>query len=130
MTKFLYLPLLLLLLALPGCAVPRAIGGRSTAQLTTPGVQALHTLEVVKLLDVIRDTANDGEGLKVIAPATNLKVAIWHKDLIRVIRASAQGWKAAVIEALERLRKDLTLSEDSVLGPYIQAAIATAKAVL
>ena len=82
------------------CGTPASVAGRSTANLTAPGVQALHKKEVVKSLDVVRDTAVDGEASKVISTATARVVVTWHKSALEVITASAAGWQTAVIDVV------------------------------
>ena len=112
------------------CAIPVALGGRSTAQLTAPGVQALHTVEIVKVLDVVRDIAIDGEAAKVIPTPTAVIVVKAHKAILVVIRQSPNGWKAQVLVALDQLKADIPSKDAAQFLPYINAAISTIKAVI
>jgi hypothetical protein len=122
--------LVVVLVVSSACAVPASFGGRSTAQLTAPGVQALHTVEAVKALDLVRDTAIDGEAAKVIPTDTTALVVKAHKSILIVIRTTPGGWKPAVIATLEQLKKDIPARDATQLGPYIDAAISIIKAVI
>lgn len=119
-----------LLVVSSACAIPVSIGGRSTAQLTAPGVQALHAVEVVKALDVIRDTAVDAEAAKIVPAVTATLVVKAHKSIIAVIRAGQAGWKASVLESLAQLKRDLPAKDAVQFVPYIDAATGLIKAVI
>ncbi len=127
------LPALFLAIALLGassaCSVA-SVGGRSTAQLTAPGVQALHTAEVVRVIDVIRDTAVDGEATKVISTPTAAVVVKAHKAIVETMRQLPNGWKATVLIILAQLKSDLPAADRVQLAPYIDAAVNTIKAVI
>ena len=122
--------LVIALVSTVGCAIPTSIGGRSTAQLTTPGIQAMHTVEVVKALDLVRDIAIDGEVAKIIPTATARIVVQAHKSMIDVIRATPDGWKASVLAALGQLSKNIPANDVAQFGPYISAATNIIKAVI
>ena len=112
----------------PACA-PKQIGGRSTANLTAPGVAALQKTEAIKLLDVIRDTAVDGEAAKVIPTATTQKIVLWHRSAIEVIKQTSSGWQAITITSLQQLQKDLPSNVEKIIEPYIIAAISALRLV-
>lgn len=126
MKKFL---LVLVVTASVACGIPKAVNGRSTANLTQPGITALHTTEVIKVLDVIRDTAVDGLAAKVIPEATSTRVVDWHRAAVLTIQQAPNGWSATTISGLNNLKATLTSSEVSVIGPYIDSAIALIKAL-
>lgn len=114
--------ILVLAIASTCCAPIASLNGRSTAKLTTPGIVALHGIQCVKLLDVIRDTAVDAESNKLIETPTMLKIVKAHKAMLVTIRESPNGWKASVVTALGELKKDLTPSELNIVGAYIDGA--------
>ncbi len=115
--------------ALSACATGN-VNGRSTVNLTPPGLAALHASEVVKVLDVIRDTAVDAEAAKLMPTATAKVVVTWHKAALDTIKATPNGWKATVLAGLDALEKGLSTSEAKILSPYIAAAQMTIKAVI
>lgn len=121
--------IIVLALATTSCALPAALAGRSTAQLTTPGIAALHAQEVGKTLDIIRDFAVDAEATKNLSTATMLKVVRWHKSAVMIIDQTPDGWKATVLAGLVQLKVTLGVSERTLLGPYIDAAILVIKGV-
>lgn len=122
--------ILMLAFAASACAAPSNVAGRSTANLTTPGLVALHASAVVKVLDVVRDTAVDGEAAKLIPTATAKSVVTWHKAALDTIKATPNGWKSTVLAGLDALAKGLTDAERKILAPYIFAAQMTIKAVI
>jgi len=121
--------ILLLFCAAEGCKTA-AVNGRSTANLTTPGVVALQTVEVVKVLDIIRDTAVDGEARKVIATPTATKIVEWHRAALLSIKELPLGWKPTVLSSLSNLKQTLTPSEVNIVGPYIDSAVSIIRAVI
>lgn len=121
---------LVLLVSVSGCALPAAVGGRSTAHLTTPGIVALHTLEVVKVLDVLRDTAIDGEAAKIIATDDARKIVTVHRAILLAAKETPMGWKVTALTAIYTLRGELSPSTLAVIGPYIESALVLIKAVL
>ncbi len=114
---------------LQACATSN-VAGRSTVNLTTPGIAALHASEVVKVLDVIRDTAVDAEAVKLMPTATAKAVVTWHNAALETIKATPNGWKATVLAGLDALLKGLAPAERQILAPYIAAAEMTIKAVI
>ena len=121
---------LVLLVSVSGCAVPASIGGRSTAQLTTPGIVALHGLEVVKALDVLRDLAIDGEAAKIIATSDARQIVTVYRSVLLSLKELPGGWKVTVLTALTQLARDLSPSARAQAGPYIDSAVLLIKAVL
>ena len=112
------------------CAIPASIAGRSTAQLTAPGVQALHIVEVVKTLDIIRDAAIYAEVAKVTPTTTARIIVTAHKSIIEVVREATGGWKATVLEILTQLKQHIPEADRAHFVPYIDAAISVIKAVI
>lgn len=122
--------LVLSLVASSACAIPASVGGRSTAQLTAPGVQALHIIEITKALDIVRDTAIDADKANIVPNATAKLVVVAHKSIIDVMRAAPSGWKAGVLEILAQLRKDIPAADAAHFTPYIDATVSIIKAVI
>lgn len=111
------------------CAPLGQLNGRSTAQLTTPGISALHAIEVGKGLDIIRDTAVNAETAKIITTADMLIIVRWHKSAALAIDQSPNGWRPMVLTGLDQLKKDVSLSTLKIVGPYIDASILVIKVV-
>ncbi len=120
----------LAVLSMPGCGVAQAVNGRSTAQLTMPGLVSLHALEAVKALDVIRDTAIDAEAAKLTPTATARTVVTWHKSVLLVIKESPGGWRPTVLAGLDELEKKLSPADLVVYGPFIDGARVTVKGII
>lgn len=113
-----------------GCSPATQVGGRSTANLTAPGVQALHLKEVVKYLDVVRDTAVDAEASHLIPTPTTEAVVRWHRAAVTTIGTAPAGWKATVLTGLQQLQASLTPAEHQILDPYLLAAETIIQAVI
>lgn len=122
--------LLLCALTVSSCALPAAIGGRSTAKLTTPGIVALHTLEVVKVLDVLRDVAVDGEAARIIATEDARKIVTTHREILLAAKEAPNGWKPTALTALYNLRQHLSPAAMAHVEPYIEAVLSLLKGVL
>lgn len=101
----------LLLLSVPACA------GNSQPQLTAQGQAAVTAAEVVKGLDVIRDTAQ-----AVLSPSSARIVTLFHESAVQVIAAVPSGWKPTVLAAFDQLQKDLPASDWTRISPYITLA--------
>ncbi len=122
--------LLAALCATVACAQPASYAGRSTAQLTTPGIVALHEGEVVKLLDVVRDAAVSADASKIISTATATTIVTWHRAALLAIRETPNGWKPTVLSGLTQTLAALTPAERAILGPYFDAAALVIKVVI
>lgn len=117
-------------LGTPGCATPAAVAGRSTANLTAPGIQALHGKEAVKYLDIIRDLGIAAEAAKKIPTATAERIVRWHRAAIQTIDQTPNGWKPSVLTGLDQLQRSLTPEEHAIFDPYILSARTLIQAVI
>jgi hypothetical protein len=113
-----------------GCATPASVAGQSTANLTAPGIQALHGKEVVKYLDIIRDLAIDAEAAGKIPTATTANIIRWHKAAINTINQTPNGWKATVLTGMDAVQAALTPAEHGILDPYFLTAKTIIQAVI
>lgn len=112
------------------CALPSSFQGRSTAQLSTPGIVALHSMEVIKVLDVLRDVGIDGEAAHIISVEDSKKVVLAHRSILLAVQQAPNGWKETGLKTLELLQKELSPAGLTRLDPYIAAARNLIKAVL
>lgn len=112
-----------------GCGIPASIAGRSTAKLTTPGINALHATGIGRSLDIVRDIAVSAEQTKNISTDTMLKVVKAHKSIALTLDQLPNGWQTSVEKGLTELESDLTPSERTIVGPYIDATLLIIKAV-
>ena len=100
-----------LLLTVPACA------GNAQPQLTAQGQAAVTATEVIKGLDVIRDTA------QLVLPVSSArKVTIFHESAVKVIAAAPAGWKPAVLAAFDQLQGDLPSADWIRISPYVTLA--------
>lgn len=119
--------------SLVGCSTPTAVNGRSTANLTAPGIQDLHVKEIAKILDVIRDVAVDAEAAHVFPTATTRLVVTWHRAALLTLPDGSQprsGWRGTVLAGLMNLKQALSADERKLLGPYIDSATLVVEAVI
>ncbi len=103
--------LIALLLSVPACA------GNAQPQLTAQGQAAVTATEVIKGLDVIRDTAQS-----VLSVSSARTVTIFHESAVKVIAAAPGGWKPTVLAAFDQLQKDLPAADWTRISPYITLA--------
>jgi hypothetical protein len=109
---------LLLVLCLGLVAVPACATTPVTANLSPTGLAEYNQTRVIKVLDVIRDAAIDGEKFGVFSHTDTVNVVTYHKSAVQVIAAGASGWKAAVQTGLDETLKHLTPSARTKVGPY------------
>lgn len=100
-----------------GCAPP-------PPNLTPAANQAFYKTRVQKALDVIRDTAQDGNATTppIVSTDTARKVTQWHESALKVMHDSGAGWQTMVATGLDELLKDVSRSERQLLTPYAALA--------
>jgi hypothetical protein len=100
-----------------GCAPP-------PPNLTPAANQAFYKTRAEKALDVIRDTAQDGNATvpPIVSTATARKITTWHESALKIMHDAGAGWQAAVKTSLDELLKDVTPAEQQLLTPYVALA--------
>lgn len=100
-----------------GCA-------KAPPNLTPQGAAAFHGTQVIKALDVLRDTAIDANALvpPLVSTDTTRNVVTYHKSAITIIHATPRGWKVAVLTGLNELSTKIPPVEQQQLGPYLALA--------
>ena len=85
---------------------------------------AFRTTQVIKALDMIRDTAIAANNTTppVMTERTTGTVVTWHRSTLIVVNAAQQGWQAATLVSLQQLENQLSGTERSTLVPYITLA--------
>lgn len=113
--------MLLLALSLPFLSAC----GPKPAPVVNPAVtRAQQALQVVKALDVIRDTAVGAAATQppLLSPHALQLVLVWHESAVKVIDAVPGGWQAAVLAGLDQLKADLPPAEYARIAIYVAAA--------
>lgn len=107
--------LILLLCGAPACA------GKAQPQLTPVGQAAVTSTQVIKALDVVRDTAVDlnAQNPPILSKAVTLQIVNVHESAVKVILAAPSGWKATVSAALGQLQVDLRPQDYAHIAPYV-----------
>ncbi len=108
---------LLVCLLLLGTPLIQSCAGNAQPQLTGQGQAAVTAAEVIKGLDVIRDTAQ-----AVLSPSSARTVTLFHESAVQVIAAVPSGWKLTVLGAFDQLQKDLPAADWTRISPYINLA--------
>jgi hypothetical protein len=103
--------------AFSGCAPP-------PPNLTPAANQAFYKTRAQKALDVIRDTAQDGNATTppIVSTGTARKVTTWHESALKIMHDAGAGWQTAVATSLDELLKDVTPAERQLLAPYVALA--------
>jgi hypothetical protein len=109
--------LLVIALGTGGCA---AVPVNLTPEATT----AFQHNQIEKALDLVRDIAQTGAGLKppVFTVAGARTVTKWHEAAIKVLYASSTGWKAIVLTSLSQLPLLLSPTDLAQVSPYVELA--------
>lgn len=105
--------LLVVALTFSGCA-------SAPPTLSPQGVAAYHGTQAIQTLDVFRDAAMVAtkQNPPVISRATAQKILDYHTSAVKVILATPNGWRAAVLQGLEETVKNLPPNEAMWIAPY------------
>ena len=119
-----YLLIACLLLSTSACVPP-------PPQLSPAATRAFTNTRVVRILDLVRDTAIDANAQvpPLLATDSTRQIVQWHASALRIIQAANSGWVATVVTSLEELGKDLPAKDAALLKPYFAMAQAILKEV-
>lgn len=114
MKKLLLLALLLSTPMLAAC--PKA-----PPTLTPVGQASVTAAQVIKALDVVRDTAVDLNAVQppILSNKVTLQIVNFHESAVKVILAAPTGWKNTVVAALGQLQSDLSPADYARIAPYV-----------
>lgn len=115
MKKLILIVLLLSSPALSSCA------GNAQPVLTPAGQAAVTATQVIRALDVVRDTAIllNAQTPPVLSEHVTLQIITVHESAVKTILAVPAGWKPTVLTALEQLQRDLAPADWSRIEPYV-----------
>jgi hypothetical protein len=101
-------------LGLPGCV-------KTPPNLTPAATSALTNTQVIKGLDLLRDTAVAAHDTipPVLSTASLIKVVNAHEATLKVMDALGTGWQATVTSILTGLIENLTPPEQAIVVPYV-----------
>jgi hypothetical protein len=94
----------------------------NTPPVITPAAQAaVSATQVIKALDVVRDTAVDLNAATppILSNKVLLQIVTFHESAVKVILAAPSGWKATVLAALGQLQTDLSPADYQRIVPYV-----------
>lgn len=102
-----------LLVGLVGCA-------KVPPDLTPEATTAFKATQVVKALDLLRDTAITANAQQppVLDEDTTRKVVTYHQSAVKIIQASPSGWVPAVNQGLDEVVNNLKPGDRALLQPY------------
>ncbi len=87
--------------------------------LTPEALTAYRATQVVKALDVFRDTAIAANFQAGLSVETTRKIVLYHESIVKVIQASPTGWKPTALSGLDEVVKTLTPKDRTLLAPYV-----------
>lgn len=78
-------------------------------------------LQIIKALDLLRNTAIDGHETTppLFSEKTTGAVVTYHRSAITIVHSTSLGWQATLATGLDELVKNLPPAEAQRLGPYI-----------
>ena len=111
-------------MGLSGCA-------KAPPNLTPQATQAWYATQVVKALDLVRDTAVSANALTppLISTDTTRKVVQYHEDTVSIIQALPSGWQTTVKASLTVFVSSLSDSDKTLLKSYVTVVQDALKAV-
>jgi hypothetical protein len=113
------LPIVLLMLGLAANASACATVPQQPLNLSPEAQVAWRNLEIVRVLDLIRDTAIDAEREGLLTTGTTRKVVQFHISSLTILKAAEVGWQGVIGQTLDDLASDLPGRDRPMLGPYI-----------
>lgn len=107
-----------------GCA-------KAPPQLSPPAQQAFYKERVLKVLDLVRDFAIDGEATdpKVVTTTDARHVVEWHASTVKIMLAADSGWVPAVTASLDEVKGKLSPTSQQKVAPYFTLAKVTLEEV-
>jgi hypothetical protein len=114
MKRFLLIALLFTVPVLSSCA--------ANPVPVSPATQAVvAATQVIKALDVVRDTAIDLNATvpPILSTAVTTKIINFHESAVKTIMAVPGGWKSTVLAAIGQLQGSLTPAEFDHIAPYV-----------
>jgi hypothetical protein len=89
--------------------------------LTPAATAAFKGTQVVKALDILRDTAVDANAQTppLLSEAVTRKVVLYHQSTVKIIQASPAGWVPVAQTGLDELVKNLAPPDKTLLAPYV-----------
>ena len=105
-----------------------ACGGNTPPNLSPQGKSDFHKTQVVKALDLFRDTAIDAnaQAPQLVTTDATRQIVLFHQSALKVIAATDAGWQATVNTLLDETLAKLPPADSAKLAPYV----ALLKAVL
>jgi hypothetical protein len=96
---------------------------KAPPNLTPAAATSFDKQRVQRALDIIRDTAQDGNATTppAFSTATTRKVTSWHRSALNTLWAGP-GWQATVKTGLDELLKNLPANERQILQTYVALA--------
>lgn len=119
-----YVAMLCLLYA--GAVLPLDGCTHAPPNLSPTAQHEFYATRVVKVLDIVRDFAVDGEAAGALSTDDARTVVLWHKSAVQVAQTVGANWQTLVSTTLDEAVKNLKPATKDKLTPYV----ALVKAVL
>lgn len=87
--------------------------------LSAPAQTAWKQHEAQKDLDVVRDIAQDAQGLGVISVNSARAITIWHRSAITLIHDAPNGWRRLALTSIDELQHDLPPPDYDRIARYL-----------
>lgn len=98
-----------------GCA----LSASAPAELSTEAARAFRNTQIIRGLDLLRDTAVDAHAQSLLSEGTTRKVVMFHESTLKIIDATNEGWMEAMKQSLSELAAAIPERERPLLGPYL-----------
>lgn len=89
--------------------------------LSPQATAAFKGTQVVKALDILRDTAIDANAQTppLLSTEVTRQVVSYHQSTVKIIQAAPSGWAPVAQTGLDELVKNLAPPDKALLAPYI-----------
>ncbi len=105
---------LLIVLAMASSACPKA-----PPNLSPTAQREFYATRVIKVLDIVRDFAIDGEAAGVVSTNDARTVVLWHKSAVQVAQVGGANWQTLVSTTLDAAVQNLSPKTKADVAPYV-----------
>lgn len=92
---------------------------KAPPSLSPTGQREFYATRVIKVLDIVRDFAIDGEAAGVVSTDDARTVVLWHKSAVQVAQVSGANWQTIVATTLDEAVTHLKPELKAKIAPYV-----------
>lgn len=98
---------------------------KAPPNLSPQATTAWYGTQVIKVIDLVRDTAVDANKVSppLLSTNTTRMLVNWHRSALDIVHQAPAGWPNAVVTGLVEVVRNLPETEKTILQPYVTLLI-------